>query len=76
MAFFSWYLLLETRDLFLWCDSGGQVGGPLLEGLTSNSPASVSDILALVAPSKIFATSLLGTCQIGFYFFGSLNLSM
>ena len=41
--------------------------------LSSGPPTPVSDILALVAPSKIFATSLLGTCQTGFHFSGSLD---
>src|SRR5260363_27943 len=42
--------------------------------LSSDSPALVSDILVLVALSKIFATSLLGACQTGFHFSSSLDL--
>jgi hypothetical protein len=65
----------STWVLFLRCDSGGQVGRPCPQGqrpvlrLRSNIPV-------LVAPSKIFATSLLGSCQMGFCFPGSLDLSV
>src|SRR6185437_15734406 len=55
----------------------GQVGGPSPPKVMSySSPAPVSDIPVLVAPSKIVATSLLGTFQMGFHFPGSLDLSV
>src|SRR5260364_396394 len=46
---------------------------PFLRILSSHPLALVSDIPVLVALLKIFATSLLGACQMGFHFSGSLD---
>src|SRR5260363_230400 len=74
MAFFPWYLILKHRSFSSGATPAARLVNPSSRVLSSDSLAPVSDILALVVLSKIFATSLLGACQTGFRFSGSLDL--